>query len=125
MNDIKGNGLVPIIAQALEVMEAKAGHNIPLDKVNLAELGRLTGLSRSKLRTLKKNGFQNGIKSKLPCVKRKGKLDAFKEVINTYLKQGVTNSAVIFSELKKEGFTGGLTIVKNYIKNQQYSNMII
>ncbi|MBR1696800.1 MAG: transposase, partial [Anaerovibrio sp.] len=118
MNDIKGNGLVPIIAQALEVMEAKAGCNIPLDKVNLAELGRLTGLSRSKLRTLKKNGFQNGIKSKLPCVKRKGKLDAFKEVINTYLKQGVTNSAVIFSELKKEGFTGGLTIVKNYI----YSN---
>jgi hypothetical protein len=34
LNDIKGNGLVPIISQALEVMEAKAGHNIPLDKVN-------------------------------------------------------------------------------------------
>ena len=119
MNDIKGNGLVPIIAQALEVMEAKAGHNIPLDKVNLAELGRLTGLSRSKLRTLKKNNFQDGIRTKLPRVPRKGKLDAFKDVINTYLKQGVTNSAVIFSEIQKEGFTGGLTIVKNYISNNK------
>ena len=99
MNDIKSNGLVPIIAQALEVMEAKAGHNIPLDKVNLAELGRLTGLSRSKLRTLKKNNFQDGIRTRSPRVTRKGKLDAFKEVINTYLKQGVTNSAVIFSEI--------------------------
>ncbi|WP_027405960.1 hypothetical protein [Anaerovibrio sp. RM50] len=77
MNDIKGNGLVPIIAQALEVMEA----NIPLDKVNLAEFGRLAGLSRSKLRTLKKNGFQSGVKSKLPCVKRKGNLDSFKKLL--------------------------------------------
>ena len=58
MNEIKSNGLVPIIAQALEVMEAKAGHNIPLDKINLAELSRLTGLSRSKLRTLKKMAFK-------------------------------------------------------------------
>ena len=84
MNNIKSNGLVPIIAQALEVMEAKTGHNIPLDKVNLAELGRLTGLSRSKLRTLKKNNFQDGIRTKLPRVPRKGKLDAFEDVINTY-----------------------------------------
>lgn len=42
MNDIKSNGLVPIIAQALDVMKAKAGHDIPLEKINLAELSILS-----------------------------------------------------------------------------------
>lgn len=57
MNENKSHGLVAIIAQAIEIMEAKLGRPLSLDKVNLAELGRLTGLSRSKLRTLKRKGF--------------------------------------------------------------------
>ncbi|MBR6478610.1 MAG: hypothetical protein IKS85_09215 [Lachnospiraceae bacterium] len=38
-------------------MKAQKGKNFSLQKVNLAELERLTGISRQRLRTLKKNGF--------------------------------------------------------------------
>ena len=116
MNETKSNGLVPIIAQAIDVMEAKAGHKISLNEINLAELGRLTGLSRSKLRTLKCRGFKKEASAELPVVvPRKGKLDDYKELINNCLKQGVTNSSVIFSRIQEEGYAGGLSILKEYI----------
>ena len=115
MNETKSNGLIPIIAQAIEIMEAKIGRPIPLNKINLAELGRLTGLSRGKLRTLKRKGFTEDINVNLPVNARKSKLDGFEEIINTLLKLGVTNSPIILSRLKDQGFTGGLTIVKDYI----------
>ena len=41
MNESPRNGLVPIIAQAIEKMEAEKGESIPLDEISLAELGRL------------------------------------------------------------------------------------
>ena len=116
MNETKSNGLLPIIAQAIEVMEAKAGYKISLNEINLAELGRLTGLSRSKLRTLKRKGFKMEVRATLPVVvPRKGKLDDYKELINGCLKQGVTNSSVIFSRIQEEGYVGGLSILKEYI----------
>ena len=50
--------LLVIVTQALEAMKEEAGDAFGIEKVNLAELGRRTGLSRSKLRTLKKKGFK-------------------------------------------------------------------
>lgn len=67
MDTNKRNGLVPIIAQAIEEMEVETGFSIPLENINLAELERRTGLSRSKLRTLQAKGFkeqQHGLKGK-------------------------------------------------------------
>jgi len=52
---------VPIIAQAIEEMKAEWGDTFSLEQVNLAELERRTGISRGKLRRLKKNGFQDSI----------------------------------------------------------------
>lgn len=49
---------MPIIAQAIEEMEVETGFSIPLENINLAELERRTGLSRSKLRTLQAKGFK-------------------------------------------------------------------
>ena len=61
MEEARGNGYVPIIAQAIEEMKAARGDSFPLEQVNLAELERRTGISRGKLRRLKKNGFQDSI----------------------------------------------------------------
>lgn len=115
MNETKSNGLIPIIAQAIELMEAKLGHPIPLKKVNLAELRRLTGISRGKLRTLKRKGFIEDSLSKSSCKTKKSKFEGYEEFINTLLKLGITNSPIILARLRDQGFTGGLTIVKNYI----------
>ena len=57
MKGIKSNGFLPIIAQALAEMEETNGEFSSIDEVNLAELGRRTGLSRAKLRRLKEMAF--------------------------------------------------------------------
>ena len=57
MKGIQSNGFMPIIAQAISDMEAERGEFSSIDEINLAELGRRTGLSRARLRRLKANGF--------------------------------------------------------------------
>lgn len=52
------NGLDNIIAQAIEEMKAEQGSSFNLEHINLAELGRRTHISRSKLRRWKENGFR-------------------------------------------------------------------
>ena len=51
------NDLQEIVTQALEEIKEVQGKNFDINKVNLAEMQRKTGLSRRKLRTLKKNNF--------------------------------------------------------------------
>ena len=51
------NDLQEIVTQALAEMKQVQGENFSLEKINLAELERRTGLSRGKLRALKKNDF--------------------------------------------------------------------
>ena len=57
MKESKSNGLEDIISQAIEEMKSEQGNNFSLGKINLAELGRRTGVSRAKLRRLKENNF--------------------------------------------------------------------
>ena len=53
----KHNDLTEIIAHALDEIKREKGKNFNPDKVNLAELERRTGISRAKLRRIKKSGF--------------------------------------------------------------------
>ena len=57
MKEIKSNGLEDIISQAIEEMKSEQGNNFSLERINLAELERRTGISRAKLRRLKANNF--------------------------------------------------------------------
>ena len=115
MNNIKDNGLDPIIAQAIEEMEVEAGNNFSLEKINLAELERRTGVSRAKLRRLKENGFQPkphglaGKKAKATII------SGYTGMMDAMLKAGNINSSVCFSRLQQEGFTGSLATLKRYI----------
>lgn len=65
--NINSNDLEDILAHALATIKEKMGESYSIEKVNLAELHRITGISRAKLRRLKKNGFvvkPNGNKGK-------------------------------------------------------------
>lgn len=57
MKGIQSNGFLPIIAQAIAEMEELHGEFASINEINLAELGRRTGISQAKLRRLKANGF--------------------------------------------------------------------
>ena len=54
----KSNDSSEILAQALNEMKKELGEKFSLETVNLAELERRTGITRARLRKLKKNGFR-------------------------------------------------------------------
>ena len=59
MNKHNGNDLyIEIIAQAIEEMKEVQGESFSLENVNLAELERRTGITRSRLRRIKANVFE-------------------------------------------------------------------
>jgi transposase len=103
-----------ILTQAVEEVIAMFG------KVVLAELERRLPLSRQQLRRLQKHGFKllpNGNSGKK---KTATKISPFSGFINSeYLAQGITNSSVIFDTIRKKGYKGGLTAVKDYISSHQ------
>jgi len=111
----KTNDLTEIIAQTLNEMKMELGDKFDLNKVNLAELERRTGISRGKLRRLKSNGFVDrphgltGRKSETTI------LTGFTGIIDSLLAKGVSNSSVCYDRLRENGYQGGLTSVKNYI----------
>ena len=109
---VVSNGLYPIITQALEEMKSEQGNSFRLEEVNLSELERRTGISRAKLRRLKKDGFKSVNRSKK---KRKSILDGYTSIIDNLLSRGIRNSSVCFECLKRQGYPGGITIVKDYI----------
>ena len=51
--------MTPEVAKAIEEMMAEQGEMFSLEKVNLAELTRRTGLSRQKLRRMKAHNFED------------------------------------------------------------------
>ena len=49
----------PAVANAIEQMMAEQGDKFSLEKINLAELERRTGISRAKLRRMKEHNFED------------------------------------------------------------------
>lgn len=120
MNSTIGNGLAPIIAQAIEEIKHEQGESFSLDKINLAELERRTGVSRAKLRRLKENGFvvkPHGSSGRsVPATV----LTGYVGTLDALLKQGVRNSVVCFQRLQEVGYTGSQTTVKRYIRSHKH-----
>jgi len=115
----KDNDLTEIITQALNEMKSELGEQFILEKINLAELERRTGLSRARLRRLKENSFivtPHGLTGKKAEVTV---LSGFTGLIDGLLRKGVKNSAAIFDRLCEAGYTGSKTSVKRYISEHK------
>ena len=111
----KSNDYIYTITQALNEMKSELGDRFDLDKINLAELERRTGISRAKLRRFKDAGFvdkPHGLSGRKAPVTV---LTGFTGIIDSLLCSGITNSSVCFDRLVESGYKGGLTAVKNYI----------
>ena len=103
------------ITQAIEEMKAEAGDSFRLEELNLAELERRTGVTRSRLRRLKDSNFEFRPHGNTGKASPRNGLVGYSETIDKLLKSGVTNSAVCLERLQAVGFTGGSTAVKMYI----------
>ena len=113
------DGLQQIIDEAIEDMRAEAGGTLAPEDINLAELCRRTGLTRSKARTLKAKGFKVGPHGRCGMRAETTVLTGFTGIVDNQLRKGVTNSQVIFERLRDQGYAGGLTTVKVYIQHHK------
>ena len=95
--DTNRNDLQEIITQAIEEIKNEQGDNFDLQKINLAELSRRTNISRSKLRRLKKNGFEVKPHASTGRKARETVLSGYTGVIDDLFRHGVTNSEVCYS----------------------------
>ena len=119
MKGIQSNGFLPIIAQAIAEMEELHGEYSNIDEINLAELGRKTGLSRAKLRRLKANGFcetPHGLIGQ----QKEHLLDGYTAFMDKLLRSGVSNSSVCLERLQSMGFSGSQSTVKRYIAEHKH-----
>ena len=109
------NDLTEIIAQSLNEIKNELGDQFSLEKVNLAELERRTGISRAKLRRIKENGFVVSPHSLLGRKATVTVVSGFTGVIDELLRKGVKNSTVIYDRLQEIGYTGSRSSVKRYV----------
>lgn len=78
--------------KAIEEMAREAGDSFDVEHINLAEFSRRTGLSRSKARRLKANGFRAlphgrcGMRAEMTVIA------GFTGVVDALLKDGVTST---------------------------------
>jgi transposase len=63
-------------------------------------------------RALKRRGAASGKRPRA----RRSKLDAFKPMIDQLLREGVWNAKVILREIQGRGYSGEITIVRDYIR---------
>ena len=117
MTEQERNDLQLTITHALQEMEQESGDSFDIKKVNLAELGRRTGISRKRLRNIQKNGYIVKPHALKGTTKENTVLSGFTSVIDSELKKGVTNSVVIKELLDSMGYSGGQTQVKEYISS--------
>lgn len=117
---ICNDSAIEILAQVIEEMKSQQGNRFPLYSINLAELERRTGISRQRLRTLKKNNFRELPHGNSGKHKQISVLDGYTSVIDNLLKQGVSNSAVCYERLTEYGYLGSLSSVKRYISTHKH-----
>ena len=115
MNDNERNGLQEIIDKAISDIARAEGDSFELDKMNLAEFSRRTGLSRSRARTLKARGFTVAPHGRCGMRAATTVISGFEGIVDALLSEGVTNSEVVFERIRSQGYKGGKTTVKNYI----------
>jgi transposase len=109
------NDLQEIIDRALKEMTQEKG-GVLGSKVSLAEFCRKTGLSRGKARRIQKDGFKVKPHGRCGQKSKQTVMSGHEHVADDLLKSGVTNSAVIYDRLVADGYTGGITTVKSYIR---------
>ena len=114
------DSVMNIIAHYLAEMKSVQGKDFSYARVNLAELERLTGLSRQRLRTLQKHEFKDVPHGNTGKVSSCTILDGYTDMLDELLRKGVTNSSVCLDRLQEAGYTGSCSTIKRYIKKHKH-----
>ncbi|WP_171788945.1 helix-turn-helix domain-containing protein [Acidimicrobium ferrooxidans] len=77
------------------------------------EIARRTGISRNTVRRYLRDGASAG---QVTRPRRRSKLDPFKPEIDRLVADGLTSAPAITERLKELGYTGKVTIVRDYVR---------
>lgn len=92
-------------------------HEMKLDGKKIREIVRETGYARNTVRKYVRDGQIPEPKER---EKRGSKLDPFKETIDRWMKEdGLFNCQAMLMRLKEKGYTGGATIIKDYVQQKR------
>lgn len=119
-NQISNDLSMSIIAQAIEEMKTQQGEHFSLENINLAELQRRTGISRQRLRTLKRKGFKDLPHGRTGQCAKSSVLDGYTAYLDSLLMQGVSNAVVCHERITAQGCTASLSTVKRYIHSHRH-----
>jgi hypothetical protein len=88
-------------------------HELKAKGKSIRAIARETGRSRN---TVRKYLRADGIPERKPHPKRGSKLDPYKDTIHQLMNLGIFNCEVIYERIKEEGYTGGRTILRDYVR---------
>ena len=100
-------------------MKQEHGEDFKISDVNLAELERMTGISRGRLRRIQKDGFIVKPHGNTGKERHTTVLSGYTGVIDGLLKKNVKNSNTVYKKLLELGYSGGKTQIKHYIRNHR------
>lgn len=80
---------------------------------SIRQIARETKVSRN---TVRKYLRANGLPERKPRPKRGSKLDPFKPTLDELMAAGIYNAEVLWERIREQGYTGGKTLVKDYVK---------
>lgn len=120
MNDNERNDLQEIVDAAIDEMARESRESFDPSNINLAEFFRLTNLSRGKARTIKKNGFKAMPHGRCGLKAETTVLGGYTGVLDDRLRKDVTNSEVCFDRIAEQGYKGGLTSVRVYLRDHAH-----
>ena len=87
-------------------------HEKALEGKTAYRIGKELGISKNTAKAY----IASGCNENARYPKRQSKLDAFKSEIDSLISQGVLNCVVILEHIKKMGYGGKITILKNYVR---------
>ena len=90
-----------------------------IDTKNITALSNLTGISRPTIRDFFKNGCSVKVHGNKGKKRQKTKLSDYTETLNTLISKGLVNSSRLLEELRKKGYKGGQTLIKEYIADHR------
>ena len=114
------NDLQEIIDKVLAEMGFGPGGAPDPSEVNVSEFARRAGLTRSKARTVKAKGFRATGHGRCGQKAKRTVMTGHEEVADDLLRRGVTNSSVVYDRLRDDGYEGGLSAVKDYIRAHRH-----
>jgi transposase len=88
-------------------------HELKRQGLSITQIAAVTGFNR---RTLRKYLAQPATPRYAPRTPRPTKLDPFHAYLTGRLQAGVWNAKVLLREIQQQGYTGGYTVLKDYLQ---------